>query len=135
MLKLDGDGIILGRLASYVAKQLLMGEKIVVVNAGNVVVSGRPKMVFDVYHEKRVRGDRHKGPFFPRNPDRIFWRTVRGMLPDNKRGRDALKLLHVYNDKPQEYSDAEKVGKTVESLTTRHTTLANVSRMLGGKSG
>ena len=135
MLKLNGEGIILGRLASHVAKQLLMGEQVIVVNASKIVVSGKPQMVFGVYYEKRVRGDRHRGPFFPRNPDRIFWRTVRGMLPDNKRGRDAIKLLRVFNDHPDEHKSVEKLGKTVESLRARHTTLRDISRMLGGKSG
>ena len=38
----------------------------------------------------------HGGPFHLRAPSRIFWRTVRGMLPHKtKRGAEALNRLKV----------------------------------------
>ncbi len=99
MIVIDGTDAILGRLASYTAKKLLEGEEVVIINAGQVVVSGSREHVLEKYLEKRQRGDPYKGPFFPRMPDRIVRRTVRGMLPYKQaKGREAYKRLRVYID-------------------------------------
>lgn len=108
----DGEGMVLGRLASLVAKSLLEGNRVTVVNVEKVVVSGDPKMVIDSY-KRTVLGVRshysHKWrPKRPRSPTRIFKRTVWGMLPKgNKRGREALKRLRVYIGIPEELKGRE----------------------------
>jgi ribosomal protein uL13 len=85
---IDADNIVLGRIASVIAKRLLNGEDIVVVNAGKALIQGSRSQIFDDYHAKRTRGSQRKGPFYPAKPERIFKRTVRGMLPYQKgRGR------------------------------------------------
>jgi large subunit ribosomal protein L13 len=99
---IDADNIVLGRVASVIAKRLLSGEDIVVVNAGKALIQGSRKQIFDDYHEKRTRGSQRKGPFYPAKPERIFKRTVRGMLPYQKgRGREAFKRLRVYSGTPK----------------------------------
>ncbi|MEM1873041.1 MAG: uL13 family ribosomal protein, partial [Acidilobaceae archaeon] len=45
----DGSGMILGRLASIIAKRLLEGYRVYVVNVDKIVVSGRRAMVVDSY--------------------------------------------------------------------------------------
>ncbi len=77
---IDASNHILGRLSSYIAKRLLEGEKIVVVNAEKAIITGNPENVFERYKEKYDRGSKEKGPYFPRHPEKIFKRTVRGML-------------------------------------------------------
>ena len=42
---IDASNLILGRMASVVAKRLLQGENIIVVNAEKAVVSGKKKAV------------------------------------------------------------------------------------------
>ena len=135
---IDADGAILGRLASSVAKRLLEGESIVIVNAEKAVVSGDPKIVTQQFMKKRKRGDRFKGPFYPRYPDRIIKRVVRGMLPyKKKKGRDALSSLKVYMGVPDDIKleAAEKVSKSADRLRCKYIKLAEISKFLGAKIG
>ena len=55
---IDASGCIVGRLASSVAKGLLNGEQIHVINAEQAVISGTKKMVFTEYVEKRNLNNR-----------------------------------------------------------------------------
>ena len=108
---IDGKNAILGRLASYAAKQALLGKEIAIVNCNEVVISGKPKSVISEYKKTRQRGGASlKGPFFPRNPERIVKRTVRGMLSYKQgRGRNALKKIRCYNEIPSEYEESKKM--------------------------
>ncbi|MGI0128929.1 MAG: 50S ribosomal protein L13, partial [Thermoplasmata archaeon] len=131
----DVSGLVLGRAASLIAQRLLKGEEIVVINAEKSVVTGPRSSVLAHYTEARARGSVRSGPHFPRYPDRIFRRTVRGMLPHLKtRGKEALDRLEVHIGVPQALRD-----RPSESLTTAHArpalrspiTLGEISRLLG----
>jgi large subunit ribosomal protein L13 len=126
---------VLGRLASHLAKRLLMGEDIIVVNAEKAVISGSPEVVKKRYFEKRTRGDRIKGPFYPRYPDMVIKRVVRGMVPHKKsRGITALKNLKVYMGVPAQYKDkAQKATKQSTDLSCKYMTLGNMCAGLGAK--
>jgi len=135
---IDGEGLLLGRLASTVAKRLLDGDEIAIVNAEKVVISGSKARVLNAYRQKRERGSREGGPFFPRRPDHIIKRTIRGMLPYKRpRGADALKRVKVYVGIPYEYNG--HVMETIEGVhknnlsNPSHVTLATVSSFLGAK--
>ena len=134
---IDGAGMILGRLASVVAKSLLKEEKrrIVILNAEKVVVSGSRENIFEEYKEKRDIGSREKGPYYPRTPDGIVKRTIRGMLPYKKaRGRDALSRVKVYLGVPDEYKDVPKTRlKEAEGRLSlaKYVLLREVSEHLG----
>jgi large subunit ribosomal protein L13 len=135
MIFIDADGAVLGRLASEVAKRLLKGEDITVVNAEKALVTGSKGDLMFHYKEQRFIGSTRKGPFFPRMPDRILRRTVRGMLPFNQyRGRSAYKRLKVFIGVPRELGkfQAEKTG--ARALTNpRYMPLGEISRLLGAK--
>lgn len=77
MKAIDATGCTMGRLSSYVAKELLNGEKVIVVNAEKAYLSGSKEFLIREYKKKRERGTQRKGPFFPRMPDRILKRTIR----------------------------------------------------------
>lgn len=128
----DADGVILGRLASKVAKELLKGNQITIINTEKVVVSGNPKASVRRFFEKRKRGDPRKGPFYPKYPERIMRRVIRGMLPYKKdKGRKALKRLKVYRDSHN--IKGEKISKTSEKLRAKYTTLGEICKELGAK--
>jgi large subunit ribosomal protein L13 len=133
----DASDLILGRAASHIAKRLLNGESIVVVNAEKSVVTGGRKMVIDFYIANRARGSKRTGPHFPRYPDRIFRRTVRGMLPHLKtRGKVALEHLEVYMGVPDAYASAPR--QSIDNAKARPalrppTTLEEISRLLGAR--
>jgi len=108
---IDGKNALLGRLASFAAKQSLLGKEISIVNCNEVVVSGKPKSIIGEYREMRNKGGSSlKGPFFPRLPERVVKRTIRGMLSHRQvRGRDALKRIKCYNETPVEFEKSKMV--------------------------
>ena len=113
---IDGTNSVLGRLASYVAKELLKGEEIVVVNSEKVIITGNKKTTEREFKEKRSRvGSGQKGPKLSRSADRIVKRTIRGMLPNHRfgRGREAWKKIKCYVNVPKEFQDKKmiKAGK------------------------
>ncbi len=105
---IDASGLILGRMASMVAKRLLQGENIVIVNAEKSALSGKRLSRIKEAREFLEVGHPGKGPFHPRRPDRIVQRTVRGMLPRRiPKGQRALRRLRVYLGVPDEFKNAE----------------------------
>lgn len=133
----DAENQILGRLCSVIAKQLLQGEKVFVVNCEKVVLSGNPKSKTSFYLQRIWRGDPIHGPFFPKQPDGIFRRAVRGMIPwDKARGRKAYKNLKVFIGIPEELKNKkfEKV-KEAGAKQGKYIQLKELSKALGGKYG
>jgi large subunit ribosomal protein L13 len=133
----DASGLVLGRAASRIAQRLLAGESIVVVNAEQAVVTGSRASVLREYVAARARGSVRSGPHFPRYPDRIFRRTVRGMLPHlRSRGKVAFARLVVHIGVPEELRAAPRItiddAKARPSLRTL-LTLAEITRLLGAR--
>jgi len=133
---INADGLILGRLCTNVAKRLLNGEEVVVVNAEKAVVSGRRAQLLEFWKHKRKRGKSHltKGPYYPRTADRIIKRSVRGMVEYRKpSGRAALKRLKVYLGVPEQFKKAK--AETVEGAKKPHLTkyvyLEEITKELG----
>lgn len=109
---INAEDLILGRMASIIAKRLLTGEEIIVVNAEKAVISGKKKSKVMEAKEFLEVGHPKKGPFHYRRPDRILRRTVRGMLPYKQpKGKQAYKRLKVFIGIPEELE-----GKEMESL-------------------
>lgn len=137
MIIVDGEGVVLGRMASRIAQELLKGEKVVVINAEKIVVSGARDEIFKRYGKRRSMGDKYKGPFFPRMPDRLVRRTVRGMLPwKTARGRDAFKRLEVHAGRPASVKgDAVKYEECMKDRLRRqkYVEVAELSKWLGAK--
>ena len=132
---IDASGAVLGRMASIVAKRLLKGEEIAIVNAEKAIILGDEQRVKQEYREKREIGTQRKGPFFPRMPHMIVKRTIRGMLPyQQPKGREAMKRLKCYIGVPDEYKDAnmERVG-IPEKKPYKYITIEELSRYLGAK--
>lgn len=95
----DGENAIFGRLASVVAKELLKGNSVDIVNCENIIMSGDKKLFAKKLSAKKDMGSGGslKGPKYSRVPDRLVKRMIRGMLPrDRARGRDAIRRLKCY---------------------------------------
>jgi len=110
---IDGKGHLLGRLASTVAKQLLNGQKIVVVRCESINISGeffRSKLKYHAYLRKATRYNKNHGPFHFRAPSRIFYKAVRGMIAHKtSRGEAALARLKVFEGIPPPYDTKKRV--------------------------
>ena len=102
---IDGSGIVLGRLASYAAKESLKGEEVAVVNCSEIISTGNRKKIEEEFREKRLRvGTLQKGPKHSRKTEKVVKRTIRGMLPNYRwgRGREAWKKIRCYDKIPKE---------------------------------
>ncbi|KAI6232428.1 50S ribosomal protein L13, protein [Aphelenchoides besseyi] len=110
---IDGKSHILGRLASTVAKQLLLGQKIIVVRCEEINIAGnfhRSKLKYLSFLRKRCNVKPARGPFHKRAPCKIFYRTVRGMVPHKTaRGMQALKNLKTFDGIPQPYDVKQRL--------------------------
>src|SRR3990172_3531481 len=97
----NAEGLILGRMASKVAKKLLNGEEVVIVNAEKIIISGKRKNKIAEAHLFLEVGAPERGPFHYRRPDRILHKTVGGMLPLRQpKGKNAYKKLKVFMGVP-----------------------------------
>jgi len=131
-LVVDARDCIVGRVASNVAQRALEGEKIAVVNAEAAVVTGSKEDVLGTYR-KRAEVGSDRGPYYPKRPDRIFKRAIRGMLPyKTARGREAFENVRVYVGNPYD-DDGEIVeDASLDRLSTiKFVALGDVSEKLG----
>ncbi|GAB7353065.1 hypothetical protein MBLNU459_g3615t2 [Dothideomycetes sp. NU459] len=130
VIVIDGKGHLLGRLASTVAKQLLNGQKIVVVRCEAINISGeffraKPSSLqreieadgrgdvvnYQAFLRKQTRYNATRGgPWHYRAPSKMFWRTVRGMIPHKTaRGAAALERLKTFEGVPPPYDHKKRM--------------------------
>ena len=129
----DAEEAILGRLAAKIAKELLKGEDITIINSEKAIITGNPDAIIERFFLKREKGDPNKGPFYPRQPDKLLKRTIRGMLPYKKdRGGKALRRLKVFIGNPDNLK-GEKISKTEEDIKCKYLTLKDLCKKLGAK--
>jgi len=136
MAIIDAKNHIAGRLASVVAKRLLKGEEIVIVNAEMIVITGDRDSVLASYKQKKDCGNVKSGPFFPRRADLMMKRTVRGMLPwKETSGKEAYRRLKVYVGVPKEFTDQkkEKVDVAIKTGLTQYVTFSQIAEFLGSR--
>lgn len=126
----DANNAVLGRVASYAAKQALLGFEVIIVHAEKAMITGREKSISEHYLAQRGRGGTSlKGPISPSKPEMIVKRTIRGMLPYKAgRGREAFKRIRCYAGLPSEFATAKIISLqremqgsfiTVEQLSRR----------------
>ncbi len=132
---IDATGLILGRMASAIAKRLLQGETIYIINAEKATISGkRPSTVREAKAFLEI-GHPGKGPYHPRRPDRIVRRTVRGMLPWKKpKGKQAYRRLRVFIGVPGELQGEETQtipDARAQKLKCPYTTVGEIAHEIG----
>jgi large subunit ribosomal protein L13 len=126
----DADGAVLGRLGSKVAKALLSGENVIVLNAEKAIITGNPQFVRQRYLEKLSIGSPQHGPHFPKRADMIVRRAIRGMLPYKKaRGLAAMRRLKVYTGAPSELKGEVKAMK--RDVRCRFITVEKLAKLMG----
>ena len=134
----DAEGAILGRLATNIAKRLLQGETVDIVNVEKIVISGKPESIIKRYKAKleiRSKYNPLRGPFHYRRPDRFVRRTIRGMLPFKKpKGKNAYHELKCFISIPKEFEKANlvKVPEADSSkLTVKKISVGKLCKELG----
>jgi large subunit ribosomal protein L13 len=136
---IDAEGLIVGRMATYVAKRLLKGEEIIIVNAEKAILSGKKRSKLEDAKEFLGVGSPGRGPFHYRRPDKIVRKSVKGMLPIRQsKGKLAYKRLKVYMEIPDDYKDQKT--ETLEraqakKLTCPYFTVGEFAKEIGWNSG
>ncbi len=135
----NAEGLVLGRMCSKIAKRLLNGEQIIIVNAEKAIISGKKKSKVAEAKQFLEVGAPERGPFHSRRPDRIVRKTVRGMVPwPQPKGKNAYKRLRVFMGIPKELKDQKM--ETVEQASAAklkgpHFTLAELATEIGWNQG
>lgn len=110
----DADGMVLGRLASEVAKiirgkhkptftpHMDTGDNVIVINAAKVRLTGRKAEQKSYFRHTGYMGHERQTPIgtmLARHPERVIEKAVYGMLPKTTLGRQELRRkLRVYRD-------------------------------------
>ncbi|WP_181691790.1 50S ribosomal protein L13 [Natronomonas sp. LN261] len=132
----DARNCILGRVASQIAELALDGERVAVVNAEDAVITGGEEDIMSVYRKRNEVGS-NRGPHYPTRPDRLFKRSVRGMLPyKTTRGREAFENVRIYLGNPYEDDDSVESdvleGTSLDRLSNiKFVSLGSISENLG----
>lgn len=134
----DAKNIVLGRLASMVAKELLNGKDVYIVNAESAVISGSKKVIKEKYKTRldlQEKENPEHSPYWSRRPDMLVKRVVRGMLPYRMpRGKEAFKRLKVFMGVPEELKGVKPADlniKDPKSIYSGYITVAELSKLLG----
>ncbi|MCB1480705.1 MAG: 50S ribosomal protein L13 [Rhodobiaceae bacterium] len=133
---IDGTGLVVGRLASLIAKRLRgkhlpiftphvdCGDNIIVINADKVVFTGK-KLQDKVYYRhtghpggiKEARaGDILEGRF----PERVLQKAVERMLPGGPLSRKQMKNLKIYAGSEHPHEAQQPVALDVAAMNSKN---------------
>jgi large subunit ribosomal protein L13 len=131
----NAEGQIVGRMCSKIAKRLLNGEEVIILNAEKAVFSGKKKSKIAEAHLFLEVGAPARGPFHYRRPDRFLRKTLRGMVPFKQpKGKAAYKRLKAYMGVPSEFQNMKMISFD-DALSTNlkgpHFTLAELAKEIG----
>jgi len=115
MKVIEGTGAILGRLASYSAKEALKGEEIAIVNCEKIIITGNRENIQSDFDQKTKRvGHGQTGPKYSRDSEKLVKRIIKGMLPNPRegRGREALKRIKCYKGVQKEFEKEKRISIT-----------------------
>ena len=109
MKVINGEHMILGRVASYIAKAALLGEEIALVNCDKIIITGNKQNIFQkqkLFSE--MKGKPNKGIFYERRPDFFVRKAIKRMLPNSPRGKAALKKVRFYIATPETIQNVQQ---------------------------
>ena len=138
MIIVDGKDLIVGRVASFVAKQALNGETVKIVNCEHMYITGDKVFLLNEVHRRRDQGTWSKGPFYYRRPDMFIRRVVRGMIPyKTSRGSLAYKRVMCYIGFPKELEQHKAITIDKANVNNiknlKYMTVAELCKHMGAK--
>ena len=120
---LDAKGQVLGRLSAQISQKLMgktksiytpyldTGDYVVVINAKDVVLTGKKESQKKYYHHSGYPGGLYSktaAKVREQKPENLLKHAVVGMLPKNKLGRTMVKKLYIYKDADHKHQDKFK---------------------------
>lgn len=134
----NGQMCILGRTASKIAELAMDGNRVALVNAEEIVITGGENQIINKYRKRQNLGS-DSGPFYPKRPDKIVKRSIRGMLPYKQAdGQKAYERIRVYIGTPSGFDGKSKVPENKRVTMNPHKSkdfveIGKVSETLGAK--
>ena len=132
---IDADGMVLGRLASEVAKiirgkhkptftpHMDTGDHVIVINASKVRVTGRKAEQKEYFRHTGYMGHERFTPYatmIEKHPERVIEKAVFGMLPKSTLGRQKLRLkLKVYGGEQHPHTAQQPTVITLKQSETK----------------
>ena len=135
----DATNHIAGRLSSHVAKLLLKGNRVSLVNCEKIMYSGTRDNIIAEYKAfleiNSIINYKH-GPVHQRRPDTVISKMIRGMLPYEGKpsGVAAFKRLRAYVGSPQELKPFEKIQfekALIRKTASNYTAMGELCRVIG----
>lgn len=135
----DASNHVAGRLSSLVAKLLLKGNRISLVNCERIMISGTRSNTIHEYRQflkiNSIINPKH-GPVHYRRPDTVITKMIRGMLPFEKKpsGKTSHKRLRAYVGSPKELKPFKKVQfekAMIRRSASSYTTMGELCRVIG----
>ena len=135
----DAADHIAGRLASNVAKLLVKGNRVTVVNCEKIMMSGTRSNQIKEYREfleiNSIINYKH-GPVHHRRPDTVMAKMIRQMLPFDRKpsGKEAHQRLRTYIGSPKEIKSLEKIQfekAKIRKILSNYTALGELCRVIG----
>lgn len=133
---IDASGLVVGRLASLIATRLRGkhkpgytpnmddGDNIIVINAGNVVLSGNKRADKTYYwhtgHPGGIKSRTAEKVLDGKHPERVLQKAVERMLPRGPLARQQLRNLKVYAGPEHPHEAQNPVPLDVASLNTKN---------------
>ncbi|MFZ2019139.1 MAG: 50S ribosomal protein L13 [Methyloceanibacter sp.] len=133
---IDADGLVVGRLAVLIANRLRgkhkptftphmdCGDHIIVINAGNVVLTGN-KRADKVYHWHTgypggIKDRTAEKILDGKHPERVLQKAVERMIPRGPLGRQQLKNLRIYAGAEHPHEAQSPVKLDVAALNSKN---------------
>ena len=135
----DATDHIAGRLASNIAKLLVKGNRVTVVNCEKIMMSGTRSNQIKEYREfleiNSIINYKH-GPVHYRRPDTVMAKMIRQMLPFDRKpsGKEAYQRLRTQIGSPKEIKSLEKIQfekAKIRKTPSNYTTLGELCRVIG----
>ena len=135
----DATNHIAGRLSSNVAKLLLQGQRVTVINCEKIMMSGKRETQIREYREfleiNSIINYKH-GPVHYRRPDTLMAKMIRQMLPFDRKpsGKTAYARLRTYIGAPNDTKPIEKIQfekALIKREASNYTSLAEICRVIG----
>jgi len=135
----DTTNHIAGRLSSHVAKLLIQGNRVTLVNCEKIMYSGTRDNLINEYKAfleiNSIIHPKH-GPVHYRRPDTIISKMIRGMLPYEGKpsGVAAFKRLRAHIGSPKEIKSLEKIQfekALIRKAASNYTTMGALCRVIG----
>ncbi len=138
MKVINGENLVMGRVASRIAKAVLLGEEIALLNCEKIMVTGSRETILSRQRFLAdLIGKPDKGRFYYTRPDMFVRRVIRGMLPKNARGIVAFKRIKCYISVPEQFASAS--AETFEEANIKkipnlkYMSVSEICRLMGSK--